>query len=67
MDTKINLPKINPTKSPQVNVLQGLSNPQNLTKKKNNYLTPECKGLMNPPKSKNDNYKEFLNNLNFVL
>jgi len=62
------IPKINILKADsKVNVLQGLSNPQNIMKKNNNYLTPECKGLMNPPKSKNDNYKEFLNNLNFVL
>lgn len=40
MDRKTNIPK--------VNVLQGLSNPQNLLTKQNKYLTPECKGLMNP-------------------
>tara|TARA_A100001015_G_scaffold289890_1_gene362274 strand:+ start:2979 stop:3242 length:264 start_codon:yes stop_codon:yes gene_type:complete len=39
----------------KVDILKGLSNPQNLVIQEKVYITPECKGLMNPRKYINDN------------
>ena len=38
----------------QININKGLMNPQNKLTKKSNYLTKECKGLMNPKSFKKE-------------
>ena len=42
----------------QININKGLMNPQNKPTKKSNYLTKECKGLMNPKSFKKEEKKE---------
>ena len=42
----------------QININKGLMNPQNKPIKKTNYLTKECKGLMDPKSFKKKEKKE---------
>ena len=44
----------------QININKGLMNPQNKPIKKTNYLTKECKGLMDPKSFKKEEKKELL-------
>ena len=44
----------------QININKGLMNPQNKPIKKTNYLTKECKGLMDPKSFKKKEKKELL-------
>jgi len=41
----------------QININKGLMNPQNKPTKQSNYLTKECKGLMNPKSFKKEEKK----------